>query len=184
MPGTNGARHLWLFDEVADQLYGTSPARVKQREDISRIEEGPWPTDADELAIRTPRPVLRLVDETGTHRILCDVSHTSEEVLFGEYVRVRVARLEERTASPVPCIELARVPAANHLHPLTQRGLGERDNEVKVIGHETHRVHTPLVLNDDAVKSLQERLTVEVVDEDRAIVDPVGCDVVKASRIM
>jgi len=99
-------------------------------------------------------------------------------------VRVGVTAFENRAAPTVARIEVASVPAVHDLHSVAQCRQVKRDDEVEVSRHETDRKNTPFALIHDTAEALQERLTIEVVHENRPFVDAVARYVVEAADVV
>ena len=70
----------------------------------------------------------------------------------------------------VPSIEELRVAAVDDLHAARKRRLLCLDDQVVMVGHQAERMAGPVVPSDDGAEQRQERLPVDVVEEDLAMI--------------
>jgi hypothetical protein len=127
-----------------------------------------------------PRPVGWIVHQPSFNRVVVDVRHGDCEMLFVTDRPLEVPRLEESSASLVSLVEGAGVGAVEHPHPT--RDFARRLNHQVVVGvHEAHRVQHPAIADRDAAESERKGLAIAIVDEDWAVVDSVGGEVIRPS---
>jgi hypothetical protein len=125
-----------------------------------------------------PWPVFDRVDDAGLHGVELHVHDRVREVRFVANQAILVACLEQCTATPVSFVERARVCAVQYPHSLgdsSQQGL---ENQVVVSVEEASRKDPPPFAERHTPQPDREALSVDVVPEDRTVVDSVGGQVV------
>ena len=91
---------------------------------------------------------------------------------------VAVARLEQRSTSAVPLVVGARVSAVQRFHAVAYIPESRLQYEVVVRVHQAGGVDEPPPPKSDSSEPQGERLAVDVVAEDRPIVDTVRGQVI------
>ena len=81
-------------------------------------------------------------------------------------------------------VEPAGVSAQKPFHSCDQIGLRRLNHQMKMIGHQTIRMHLPARLEAGLAQCAQESLAVGVILEDRLTAIPSVEDVIKGSRIL
>jgi len=85
------------------------PSRIQELEKVLRIQRTGYGSESCGRAVATPRPCLRPVDESGTHRIENDVDTGLEEVLIAfDHLRIEPTP-KNVPSSVVPSVEVLRI---------------------------------------------------------------------------
>jgi hypothetical protein len=115
--------------------------------------------------------------EARPDRVPADVLARVAEVLLGVDHPRGVPIPEEVSPAAVAGVEPLRVHAVQALHPERQLRDGRLDDEVVVVRHQAERVEPPAEPLGALGEQAEEGDPVEVVAEDRGLVDAVGRDV-------
>jgi len=178
--GGMGARGR-LLDEGA---VAHAPAWVAA-EQIAKdalVEEGRDWVDADAGSVTGPGPLRRLAAETGPYRVVSDVAASREEVRLGIDQLCEKPVPEQMRATAIDAVEVLRVTAVELLQRHRQTPIRCLHNQVVVVAHQTVRDTAELEPLDKRRKPVHERLTVSIVDKQRAPIAPARGDVIHAAR--
>ena len=98
-----------VYDCACEEPLCDFPSRTQELEKVVRIQRTGCGSESRGRAIATPRPCLRQVDESGTHRIENDVDTRLEEVLIAfDHLRIEPTP-KNVPSSVVPSVEVLRI---------------------------------------------------------------------------
>lgn len=121
-----------------------------------------------------PEIVLGSLDDPGPDRVEDDVSADREQVgVFLDEDRA-VSRLEEMAKPPVAPVVPLRVDAVEVAHAEGKVPVRDFEQQVVVVVHQAVGVTEPLIPLDRSSEDCQERVTIVIVLDDRALLVSAG----------
>ncbi len=126
--------------------------------------------EPDSRSIATPRPLRRISDDSGAHRIQHDVARELDEVSLALGEDGVIATLVDVPDATMTLVEMLRETAVEMLHPANEVAGGrflQREQQMVMICHEAVRVKCPTVTLARRTEESEEGLAVVVIAIDR-----------------